>query len=256
MGEAARLLYEFIWDELCDWYIELGKPRLYGRGTPESRRTAQQVIWYVLRQTLELLHPFMPFLTEEIWQHLPRPDASAGSSIMIAPWPQRRPELEDPESERDMAALMDLIRGIRNLRGEMGLPPGKPARCVVVVAEASFRQLLERHASYITQLTMAQPLEFAGPEQPKPKQALSLVVRSAEAYIPLAGLLDLDREIARLAKEGAALEQDLVKVRGKLSNEDFLAKAPPAVIEKERGREAEMEQKLTAIRRRLDAIKS
>ena len=208
LGEAARVLYEFIWDELCDWYIELIKPRLYGKDTPDSRGTAQQVLWYVLKHTLELLHPFMPFLTEEIWQHLP---ASAGSSqnsvvssqesctphsfrpggnldaeekegigeananenptshiphptsIMVAPWPERRPELEDPVSEAQMALLMDVIRGIRNLRGELGLPPGKPARCVVVAADNATRQLLERYISYVAQLAGAQPLEFAEP---------------------------------------------------------------------------------------------
>jgi valyl-tRNA synthetase len=300
LGEAARLLYEFIWNELCDWYIELVKPRLYGED-PESRGVARHVLWYVLRHTLELLHPFMPFLTEEIWQHLSAPASGRGGpaqevgcqgkkenkehmiessptaglqssaqegmpatgpasdvrrprSIMVALWPQRRPELEDPESEAQMSLLMDVIRGIRNLRSELGLSPGKPARCVVVTGNAAARQLLESHAPYIAQLAIARPLEFAGPEQPKPRQALSSVVHACEIYIPLAGLLDLGREIARLEKEAAALEQDLNRVRGKLANESFLAKAPPEVIEKERGREADLEQKLAAVRRRLHTL--
>jgi valyl-tRNA synthetase len=254
LGEAARVLYEFIWDELCDWYIELAKARLYGKDTPDSRRTAQHVLWYVLRHTLELLHPFMPFLTEEIWQHLPVPASEhpgRGRSVMVAPWPERRPDLDDPGSEAQMALLMDLIRGIRNLRGELGLPPGKPARCVAVAADAATRQFLERHISYFAQLAAAQPLEFAGPEQPKPKQALSYVGRGVEVYIPLAGLVDLDKEIARLEKESGAVSRELERVLGKLANESFLCKAPPEVIDKERNKEADLGQKLAAIGRRL-----
>jgi valyl-tRNA synthetase len=280
LGEAARVLYEFIWDELCDWYIELAKPRLYGKETADSRRTAQQVIWHVLRHTLELLHPFMPFLTEEIWQHLPDDrsqksevssqestegigDANPNktpttedrrpTSIMVASWPVRRPDLDDPVSEAQMALLMDLIRGIRNLRGELGLSPGKPARCVAVAADAATRQLLERYASYIAQLAAAQPLEFAGTEQPKPKQAFSYVAPGGiEVYIPLAGLVDLDKEIARLEKESGVISRELERVRGKLANESFLAKAPPEVIDKERDKETELSQKLATIGRRLE----
>jgi valyl-tRNA synthetase len=254
LGEAARVLYEFIWDDLCDWYIELAKPRLYGKDTPDSRRTAQHVLWYVLRHTLELLHPFMPFLTEEIWQRLPVPASEHpghGRSIMVAPWPERRPDLDDPVSEAQMALLMDVIRGIRNLRGELGLPPGKPARCVAVAADAATRQLLERHISYVAQLAAAQPLEFAGPEQPKPKQALSYAGCGVEVYIPLAGLVDLDKEIARLEKESGAVSRELERVLGKLANESFLGKAPPEVIDKERNKEADLGQKLAAIGRRL-----
>ena len=323
LGEAARVLYEFIWDELCDWYIELAKPRLYGKetvsdvrnqtsdvriqnseqegigetnpntnpttagalrarrlATVTSRRTAQQVIWYVLRHTLELLHPFMPFLTEEIWQHLPddrsqksevssqestegmgdanpnktpTTDDRRPTSIMVASWPVRRPDLDDPVSEAQMALLMDLIRGIRNLRGELGLSPGKPARCVAVAADDATRQLLERYASYIAQLAAAQPLEFAGTEQPKPKQAFSYVAPGGiEVYIPLAGLVDLDKEIARLEKESGVISRELERVRGKLANESFLAKAPPEVIDKERDKETELSQKLATIGRRLE----
>jgi valyl-tRNA synthetase len=310
LGEASRVLYEFIWDEFCDWYIELAKPRLYGKDTGSdfsaqrsdvgnqepgvriqdsdgkdlkpasqdrqasdptaedrrlatmaSRRTAQHVLWHVLRHTLELLHPFMPFLTEEIWQHLPdqKPEAAgqgpekakgSGRSIMIAPWPERQPDLDDPASEAQMSLLMDVIRGIRNLRGELSLSPGKPARCVVVAVDNATRQLLERYIAYVAQLAAAKPLEFASPEQTKPKQALSCVVRGVEVYIPLAGLVDLDKEIARLEKESGVVSRDLERVRGKLANESFLAKAPPEVIDKERDKEADLEQKLAAIGRR------
>ena len=151
-----------------------------------------------------------------------------------------------------MALLMDVIRGIRNLRGELGLPPGKPARCVVVAADNATRQLLERYISYVAQLAGAQPLEFASPEQPKPTQALSYVAPGGiEVYIPLAGLVDLDKEIARLEKESGAVSRELERVQGKLANESFLAKAPPEVIDKERDKEADLDRKLVAIGRRL-----
>jgi valyl-tRNA synthetase len=150
-----------------------------------------------------------------------------------------------------MVLLMDVIRGIRNLRGELGLSPGKPARCVAVASDAATRQLLERYISYIAQLAAVQPLEFAGPEQPKPKQALSYVGRGVEVYIPLAGLVDLDKEIARLKKESGSVSKELERVRGKLANESFLAKAPPEVIDKERDKEADLGQKLATIGHRL-----
>jgi len=251
LGEAARVVYEFIWDEFCDWYIELAKPRLYGRETPESRSAAQRVLWYVLQHTLELLHPFMPFLTEEIWQHLPH----HGASVMIAPWPERRLELESPDSEAEMGVIMDVIRSIRNLRSELNLPPGKAARCVVITGDAATRLLLKRYTPYITQLAAAEPLDLEDPGCPKPKQASSAVVRGAEIYIPLAGLIDLDKEIARLEKDAGAASRELERVRGKLGNESFLAKAPPEVIEKERGKEDELDQKLSTIGRRLATLR-
>jgi valyl-tRNA synthetase len=154
---------------------------------------------------------------------------------------------------------MEVIRGIRNLRGELGLPPGKPARCVVVATPASGHppaagQLLERYASYIMQLAAVKPLEFAGPEQPKPKQALSYVMSGVEVYVPLAGLVDLDKERSRLEKESGTVSRELERVRGKLANESFLAKAPPEVIDKERDKEADLDQKLAAIIRRLAIV--
>jgi len=250
LGEAARVLYEFIWSELCDWYIELAKPRLYGKETPESRRTAQSVLWYVLIHTMELLHPFMPFLAEEIWQHLPH----QGKSIMIAPWPAVRPELEDPESEGRMEYLMEAIRSIRNLRGELNIHPGRSVRCVIIAGPGA-QSLLRDYAGYIKHLAGVEPLELADGVAPKPARALTAVVRDAEIYVPLEGLVDLDKEIARLQKEADAVALALQRVKGKLSNRSFLAKAPPDVIEKERAKEEELEQKQTAIGRRLAALR-
>ncbi len=251
LGEAARLLYEFIWSELCDWYIELIKPRLYGKKTQESRAVAQSVLWHVLIHTMELLHPIMPFLTEEIWQHLPH----QGKSIAVAPWPVFRPELDDPESEEKMEQLMDVIRAIRNLRGEVSIHPHQKVRCVVI-AGGEARSLIGGYADYIRELAGVEPLELFDEGAPKLAKALTAVVRGAEIYLPLEGLVDLDKEIARLEKEAEEVAEALKRVKSKLSNQSFLAKAPPEVVEKERAKEEELEEKQAAISRRLAALRS
>jgi valyl-tRNA synthetase len=252
LGEAARTLYEFTWNELCDWYIELVKPRLYGKETPESRYAAQYTLWYVLLKTLELLHPFMPFLTEEIWQHLPH----EGKSIVVAPWPRFRQALDAPEREGEMEFLMEVIRAIRNLRGELNIHPGRTIRCILITAAETEARLLRQYAGYIQQLGGASPLELGDPGDEKPTRALSAVVRDTEIYIPLAGVVDLEKEIERLEKEAGMITRDLDRVRMKLANRDFLAKAPPEVVEKERAKEEELKKKQVTINRRLAVLRA
>ncbi|NPV29303.1 MAG: valine--tRNA ligase [Firmicutes bacterium] len=251
LGEAARTLYEFIWNEFCDWYIELVKPRLYGRETPESRYAAQYVLWYVLLHTLELLHPFMPFLTEEIWQHLPH----EGRSIAVAPWPRFREELDAPDEEAEMEFLMEVIRAVRNLRGELNIHPGRTIRCILVTGTGAEALLLRKYGGYVRQLAGVDPLEIRSPGDEKPTRALSAVVRGTEIYLPLVGVIDLEKEIERLEKEAGAVARDLKRVRAKLANRDFLAKAPPEVIEKERAKEEELEQKQLKISHRLAVLR-
>jgi valyl-tRNA synthetase len=250
LGEAARLLYEFIWNEFCDWYIEVIKPRLYGKESPESRVTAQTVLHHVLTHTMELLHPFMPFLTEEIWQHLPH----TGESIMIASWPKINSEQVDQETEGQMEFLMEVIRGIRNMRGEMKIHPGTTVKCVAA-AGLNDSKLLQNYGAYVELLANCE-LEIATPGQAKPKQALTTVVQGTEIYLPLAGLVDLDKELARLEKEEKTIIGVLERVQKKLANEQFLAKAPTAVVEKEREKEAELERTKETIHKRLAALKS
>ncbi|MFY9140301.1 MAG: valine--tRNA ligase [Thermacetogeniaceae bacterium] len=250
LGEAARILNEFIWNEICDWYIELIKPRLYGKESPEGRRAAQTVLHHVLTTALEMLHPFMPFLTEEIWQHLPH----RGESIMIAPWPVVKPEQFDQDSEKQMEFLMEATRGIRNMRGEMKIHPSKMVRCVVV-ASPDDRRILEENKAYMELLANCE-LEIEDPGYPKPKQALSTVVYGTEIYLPLSGLVDLDKEIARLEKEIKTIDGVLERVKRKLSNQEFLAKAPPEVVEKEREKEAELERNREAVCKRLSTLKA
>ncbi|MCL6635194.1 MAG: valine--tRNA ligase [Peptococcaceae bacterium] len=246
LGEAARVLYEFIWSEFCDWYIELAKPRLYGRTTPEDRCTAQHVLCSVLKGTLELLHPFMPFITEEIWQHLP----GHGVTIMRAPWPAAREELVDSEAEDEMALLMDVTRAVRHIRSEMNVPPGRRAEVLLVAPDDAVRALLVKGADYVQGLANAGVKVFPALAE-APEQAAHAVARGVEVFVPLKGLIDVDREAARLQKELAAVEKDLARVRGKLGNPGFLAKAPADVVEKEKAREEELAGKLNAVRARL-----
>lgn len=248
LGEAARTLYEFIWDEFCDWYIELVKPRLY-QGAPAARAVAQDVLVQVLRGTLELLHPFMPFITEEIWQRLPH----QGETIMYAPWPAPRPERRDRRAEAEMEYLIEATRAVRHLRSEMNVPPQRRAEAILVVLDDGLRALAERSGSYIENLANVD-LKVLGTLE-RPELAAHAVVRGTEIYLPLAGLIDIDRETERLARELAQVEKDLSRVEAKLANPDFTAKAPAEVVEKERGKRAELSEKRKALTARLAVLR-
>lgn len=246
LGEAARVLYEFIWSEFCDWYIELAKPRLYGKTSPEDRITAQHVLASVLKGTLELLHPFMPFITEEIWQHLP----AHGVTLMRAPWPAARKELVNLEVENEMGLLMEVTKAIRHIRSELNVPPGRKAEVVLAAPEGTTRAILDRGIEYIRGLANAEIKIFPVLSE-IPEQAAHAVTRGVEVFVPLKGLIDLDKEVARLEKELAVVEKDLARVQGKLNNAGFLGKAPADVVEKEKAKAEELSGKQSAIGDRL-----
>ncbi|MBC7343154.1 MAG: valine--tRNA ligase [Clostridia bacterium] len=252
IGNAADLLYEFFWNQFCDWYIELAKPRLYGENEAE-KRTTQLVLWYVLKHTLELLHPFLPFLTEEIWQKLPH----EGVSIMAAPWPEPEAELLDPQAEEDMAVLMDIIRTYRNLRAEFALPPGRKLPLVLMPKNERAKSLLAAHQGYVAELGWADPITVVSPDGgQKPSQAIVGVAAGAEVYLPLKGTIDIEKERERLARELRSLEKDLAAAKRKLANPDFLSKAPVEVVAKEKAKAEELVGKKEAISRRLGLISS
>jgi len=248
LGEAARVLYEFTWNEFCDWYIELAKPRLYGKDR-DDRYTAQYVLAQTLKGTLELLHPFMPFITEDIWQRLPH----RGQTIMKATWPVATFGLADREAEDQMGILMEIIRAVRHIRSEMNVPPGKKADIVLAIPEEETRKLVEKWANYIELLSAGRvSIHATLPEAPE--QAAQAVARGMEIYVPLKGLIDIDREVARLSKELATLEKDLIRIQGKLSNHGFLDKAPEEVVAKEKSKESELAGKKKAIEERLKML--
>ncbi|NLC76799.1 MAG: class I tRNA ligase family protein, partial [Clostridia bacterium] len=248
LGEAARELYEYIWSEFCDWYIELIKPRLYGKVTPESRKTAQQVLWYVLSEILRLLHPFMPFISEEIWQHLPHRDGT----LMLEKWPEVREELAAPEQEKQMSLVMDVIRTIRNLRAELNVAPGKKAEVLITANNDLSMGYLQENLDYIKLLAQADPVELTLQKTEKPKEALSGVAGGGvEVFLLFAGLIDVAAEIKRLEKELKALTAERQKIEAKCNNPGFLAKAPAEVVAKEKGKLAEVQVKEKALKERL-----
>jgi valyl-tRNA synthetase len=250
MGAAAFRVYEFLWDELCDWYIEMIKPRLYGRETPGSRRRAQETLAATLRQTLELLHPFMPFITEELWQHFP----GTGESIMLAPWPQADEAELDDVSEAEMALLMEVTKAARNLRSEVNVGPGKKADLVLLTDNEETKRMLEAGRDYLLGLASLQGLTIADTKSEKPAQAVTAVVRDIEVYLPLSGLIDLEKERQRLQKDAAKVEQEINAIAKKLANPGFTGKAPAEVIAKEEAKLADAQYRFKALQERLAAF--
>ena len=246
LGEAGRAIYDFIWSEVCDWYIEIAKPRLYNKDAAAERATAQHVLATVLVSAMKLLHPYMPFITEEIYQCLPH----EAESIMISKWPVADESLVDPEAERGMNAIMDSIKAIRNMRAEVNANPGKKIPAIMLVSE-DLREVVAHNDSYIKLLGGIDNLELRPLNGEKPENAMAAVVTGIEVYLPLAGLIDVEKETQRLSKELAAMEKDLQRAGGKLNNAGFLAKAPEDVIAKERAKYEELSGKIEAVKKRM-----
>lgn len=239
LAEASRAIYEFTWNELCDWYVEISKPYLSGKFGAEVKYTTQWVLWTVLDGTLRLLHPFMPFITEALWQALP----GTGETIVRAAWPLAQERMLDPQAEGDMAVLMDVVRSIRNVRSEKQVPPSRRIKALVF-ADGRPREILEENRLYVESLAGLGELEIGPATGEKPEQAIFAVASGVEIYLPLEGLVDLEAERKRLEKELANSEQEIKRCEAKLSNEGFLAKAPPEVVEKERAKlQAYLEEK-------------
>ena len=250
LGEGGRLLYEFIWNEFCDWYIELTKPRLYDKEQVLARHTAQSVLLEVLEGTLRLLHPYMPFLTEEIWQALPVP----GESIMMQSWPEV-PAYQDAVAEGNMTLLMDAIKAIRNIRAEMKVAPGQKIEILILAPNALQRSVMETGKPDILKLAGGASVELFETMAEKPTQAASAVLEGVEIYLPLKGLIDMDKEIARLEKEISQATLDQQSLEAKLSNPGFTSKAPAQVVAKERERLAGIMTRTAALEERLKELK-
>ena len=240
LGIALSKLYDFIWDIFCDWYIELLKPRLSAKET-EDNPVAQNVIAWVLSNTMKLLHPFLPFITEEIWLALPH----TGDSIMISSYPQTDPALDFPEDEASMDRIIELIKAVRNRRAEMNIPPSKKTTLYIVSAYGDTFNSGVSH--FFTRLASASEVIYTG--EFTGDNAVSIVTGSATAYIPLAEMIDTEKELARLTKELENTEKEIDRLTKKLSNGGFTSKAPAAVVEGEKA-------KLEKYRETLDGIKT
>ena len=243
LGIAVSKLYDFIWDVFCDWYIELCKARLQAGG--EESKNAQKVLVYVMNNTLKLLHPFMPFITEEIWQALPH----TGESIMVAKFPEYSEELNFSEEEKEFGRVVDAIRAIRNARAEMNVPPSRKAK---VYIETQYPEAFKAGERFFFRLAGASEVEIA-PEV-KLEGAVSAVTDSARIFIPLADLIDKEKELARLNKELAACEKDISIISGKLDNEKFMAKAPEKIVEQEKEKLARAKERMENIKESLKAL--
>jgi len=255
-AEAAQAIYRFAWDEYCDWYLEMAKPRwaLADQGAALSAddqkdlQTVRWVAWKILDGILRLLHPFMPFVTEELWQAIPHD----GEALALAAWPKAKRAWFDAEAEREVTFLQSVVVAVRNLRVESKLPPGKQVP-VVVRGRAAQLDLLERFAPQVKPLARIGPLVLAR-DGSRPPVAASTVVEGAEVFLPLDGLVDLDEERARLAREAQKLLTDLELVKRKLRNQDFLRKARPEIVQRENDRLAELEETLDKLKRAQQSL--
>jgi valyl-tRNA synthetase len=253
-NEAAGTLYNFVWHEFCDWYLEAIKPALYDKEGPRAKETTRAVLWRVLRDTLVLLHPFIPFVTEEIWHHLP----GTNGSIMKAAYPAQRADAADTntlqESESQMGLLMDVITGIRNVRGEMNIAPTLALQVLIQSEDEKTREIMEAHTDLVVNLARLSSLEIQNTAK-RPKSSATAVVKNASIFVLLEGIIDFAKETERLEKEIGKLDAELSTVDKKLQNEGFLSKAPADVIEKVREKQSALLEKQQKIQTHLDRIK-
>ncbi|MFQ5813685.1 MAG: class I tRNA ligase family protein, partial [Anaerolineae bacterium] len=248
-GEAGRQIYDFLWGEYCDWFIEMSKIRLYGEDD-EAKDTAQQVLVHVLDRTMRLLHPFMPFVTEEIWQHLPH----EGEALIVAPWPEAGPM--DGAAEAEMSLIMEIVRAIRNARAEYKVEPGRRIEAIIATGEDYELLSSQRDILITTARLDAEKLHIARTLETKPAQALALVVGGVEVYLPLAGMVDLERERQRLNAEIEEVSKGIAGSEKLLTNEDFLAKAPAQVVNRERDKLAGYRQRQAKLQERLRSLQA
>jgi valyl-tRNA synthetase len=246
-NDYSGSLYQYTWHEFCDWYLELIKPVLYGEDGAE-RRITQLILAHSLSVILRLLHPVMPFITEELWHHV----AVNGGSIMSAAFPQADPTLIDPQAEEEMALIMGVTTAIRNIRGEMNISPAAQLEAVVHGPERLLK-LLETHSPSVRDLAKLSNLTLRR-DGDRPRLAASAMVQGLEIFLPLEGVLDFKEETRRLQKEIGKLEPELARTKKKLANEDFLVRAPAEVVAKEREKSDRLGAKLQKLQEQLHRL--
>ncbi|ADH99516.1 valine--tRNA ligase [Salisediminibacterium selenitireducens] len=249
-GEVGRALYNFIWDDFCDWYIEMAKLPLNG-DDEEQKKTTRSVLAYVLDRTMRLLHPFMPFITEEVWQHLPH----EGDSISIAPWPEASEGLAHPQSLKDMELIQEIIRSVRNTRSELNVAPSKGIELKINANNPAVLDQLKRGEAYIRKFCNPSELDMAT-DLIAPEKSMSSVLSGVELYMPLAGLLDLEEEVKRLEQELKRLDDEVTRVQKKLGNEGFVAKAPQNVVDAEKAKEQDYLEQREKVQARIHELKN
>jgi valyl-tRNA synthetase len=248
-GEAGRALYNFIWDDFCDWYIEMSKEILYGEDEAQKNMT-RSILTYTLDKILKLLHPIMPFVTEEIWENIPH----TGDSLVTADYPVVVPEYTDEASARGMEVLQELIRSVRNIRSEVNTPMSKPITLLIKTNDKKVNLFLNENTKYIERFCNPEELVIADSVD-APETSMSAVITGAEIFLPLADLINIDEEITRLEKELDKWSKEVERVQKKLSNERFVSSAPEAVVEGEKAKEKDYLEKQTAVTERINQLK-
>lgn len=251
-GEAAKTIKDFIWNEFCDWYIELIKPRLYGKISEESKKSAQAVAVWVLRETCVLLHPIMPFITEEIWQHLPHD----GESIIVTNWPENTDNVNYIDAYNAIDFLMDLVKGIRSMRHDMGIATGKKSSLQIHCHNNIQKTVIETYDAQLKTLAYADDIQILDSVDVAEKQSVSTVVQGAEVILPLKGVLDIKDELKRLDKEMDRLKSEVQRAEKKLANQGFVAKAPAEVIQAEKDKVVAYQLDLETVAKRHELLES
>ena len=248
---AGQRVYDLIWNEYCDWYIELVKPRLWG-DDEEDKKVARFTLVMCLKNMLKLLHPFMPFITEEIWGFLPHGEDEQGFLIK-AEWPKTSISYIYPKSSKIVEMAMDAIKAIRNIRAEKNVVPSKKLRAIIL-AEGEKEETMKAGANYLKNLANITELTFAESKAEIPEDAVSAVIDGAEIYVPLDDLVDYKEEFDRLTKEKKRLEGEVARVNGKLSNQGFVSKAPEKVINEEKAKKEMYEEMLAKVTAQLESV--
>ncbi|WP_075642590.1 valine--tRNA ligase [Exiguobacterium sp. s161] len=247
-GEAGRILYHFIWEDFCNWYIEMAKLPLNGEDEA-AKQTTRSVLAYTLDRIMRLMHPFMPFITEEIWQHLPH----EGETITRAAWPTREASLDFPEAVPAFEAVQNVIRSVRNIRAEVNAPMSKQIQLFISTNDARVQDDLSSNSSYLQKFTNASELRIEE-QMPAPEKAMSAIVTGAELFIPLADLINIEEEIARLNKELVKYTKEVERVEKKLNNPGFVGKAPAHVIDEEKAKALDYTEKRQAVEARINEL--
>ena len=250
IGLAGQRIYDFIWEDYCDWYIEMVKSRLYG-DDKESAKAAQNVLVVVLMETLKLLHPFMPFITEEIWQHLP----GRSEALIVESWPEADAELIFQKEKENIEFIKTAIKGIRNARAEMNIAPSRKSKLIFVLENDSLKSVIEDSKVKFMTLASAEDIVFEDDKKNLGDDNISVVLDGCEIYLPLSDLIDFDKEIERLQKEKSRLEDEIRRVKSKLSNEGFVSKAPAKIVEEEKDKQMKYSQMLENVLERLESLK-
>ena len=252
LGIAVQKVYDFIWEEFCDWYIEIAKVRLYKKEEdPKAANTALWVMKTVLTNALKMLHPYMPFITEEIFCTL----CPEEETIMLAPWPEYTEEWNFAKEEADVETIKVLVKGIRNIRSEMNVPPSRKAKYFIVSPDENLRELFASHKDIYSQLISANEIDVQADKAGIPEDAVSVVIPNAVVYIPLEELVDMAKERERLEKEKAKLAKELARSNGMLNNEKFLSKAPQAKVDEEKAKLEKYKQMMEDVENRLAQLK-